>query len=154
MPACLFANEKESIPVGCIVSTFQHASVATRWQDQWGGFWCKQVWTGLQWWSPEVTSRNEQDQGDVGGGEGLSLGVLNSLVQCIMGNGHIGTPKDRQTLLKILPFIPTTSLAGIGELYIVQSHSQESTISQGETLIDPKPEFLTHVLGLFRAWTN
>ena len=48
------------------------------------------VWTGLQWWPPDVTSR----------GGGARGGGLYNEVQCIVGNGHMGkpsTPSNRTT---------------------------------------------------------
>ena len=69
------------------------ASTATRCQ-YWS--WSEKVWTGLQWWPPDVTSKgwcqgypwSPMSQGQAG---------VYSKFQCIMDNGHMGPPVDRHT---------------------------------------------------------
>ena len=105
---------QESIPVGCVLPACQPYMLRCRnlmSVPVGGGVINEQVWTGLQWWPPDVISR--------GPGLGVyvwcwetGLGViylisrrgpgpvgLYSEVQYIMGNGHMGTacPLSRMT---------------------------------------------------------
>ena len=42
----------------CPLALTIHTSIATKCQHQWGsGSWSEKVWTDLQWWQPDVTSR-------------------------------------------------------------------------------------------------
>ena len=63
-------NKEESIPEGCVPAACQPYvirwwSLDTRCKSQWGGWHCTvrsnvQIWTGLPWWPPGVTSKASQ----------------------------------------------------------------------------------------------
>ena len=96
-------GKQETIPVGCVPPACQPYKLQpTAVSNNGGGVSSnEQVWTGLQYWPPGVTNR----------GLGLELGLgvshvpclmvrgvrgsLFTEVQCITGNGHMGTPREQ-----------------------------------------------------------
>ena len=80
---------------------------------QWGctGRSNEQVWTMIQWWPSDVTSRGVPLASCLGEGLGF-WGDLHNEVQCIIGNGYMGTPCEQIDTHQWKYYLPVTSLAG------------------------------------------
>ena len=100
-----------------------------------GGSLRKQVWTGLQWWLPGVTSRFNESHVwclgrpvEVGGG-------LYSEVQCIMGDGHVGPLIDGMTdRHNWKHYLPATSLAASNSVDLINLLPEMHWNLQGTSL--------------------
>ena len=58
-------QQQESIPVGYVLpACFDHMCFKSHQMSALVGSWSEQVWTGIQWWPPDVTSRGGARAGE------------------------------------------------------------------------------------------
>ena len=84
--------KQESIPIECVSSAYSYCTCINRPSDVsnslcvcvwWGGAcWSEQVWTGLQWWPPDVTSRGRSLSYEIPCSGGGPFPVMSNVCVC------------------------------------------------------------------------